>query len=140
MLAHYNMVHFSMNNYIMGTRRILFVLWMLLMTFSCNWLSTMETDQSEDEYEAYFPSADSLGGWRKNTNSEFITSLGMDPQKLIEFGEWNVINDWGGNSLMHKSCIVIKNGWIIGEWYADKDGKLIPVEEGKNKKARLASN
>lgn len=122
----------------MGTTRILFFLWILLMTFPCNWLSP--GDKVQNESQAYFPVADSLGGWRKNTDADFVTSLGIDPQKLEEFGKWNVINDWGGNSLMHKSCIVIKNGWIIGEWYADKDGKLISVEEGKNKKARLASN
>ncbi len=88
----------------------------------------------------YFPPPESNGGWRKNTDPEFIRSLGIDPVKLDSFGHWNIENNWSGSSHMFKSCLVIKDGWIIGEWYGSPEGKLIPDDEGIDKKARLASN
>ncbi len=113
---------------------------LILIIISFPLIEAQEIQKSQICLNNYFPPPESSGGWRKNTDPAFINSLGIDPQKLKEFGEWNVKNNWDGRSLMPKSCIVIKNGWIIGEWYADKDGRENSVEEGKNKKARLASN
>ena len=63
---------------------------------------------------AYFPPPESEGGWRKNTDPDFIRSLGVDPVKLEEFGKYNMsLYSHSGK----KGCIVIKNGWIVGEWY-----------------------
>ena len=89
---------------------------------------------------SYLPPAEKEGGWRKNTDPAFIRSLGIDPQKLEDFGRWNVENNWDGKSLRDKSVIVIKDGWIVGEWYGDPEGNPIPVDRGKTEKARLASN
>ncbi len=113
---------------------------LMLIIISFPLIKAQEIAESQVYMQEYFPPPGSSGGWRKNTNPGFIDSLGIDPQKLKKFGEWNVKSNWDGKSLMPKSCIVIKNGWIIGEWYADKDGNMTSVEEGKGKKARLASN
>ncbi len=88
----------------------------------------------------YFPPPESQGSWRKNTSDEFLLSLGVDPVRLEEFGLWNVQDDFGGTSIGDKSCIVIKDGWIIGEWYADKDGRLQTVEASRKKINWIASN
>ncbi|MFH1071358.1 MAG: serine hydrolase [Candidatus Glassbacteria bacterium] len=68
---------------------------------------------------AYFPPAESMGGWRKNTDSAFVRSLGIDPQALEEFGSYNLsvpAGDWKPYS-DYAGTIVIKDGWIVGEWY-----------------------
>ncbi len=63
--------------------------------------------------EDYFPEPEDRGGWRKNFDPVFIKSLGLDPKGVDEFGAYNLRVE--GTS----SAIVIKNGWVIGEWYAD---------------------
>ena len=91
-------------NYIIGLITIF-----LVVTFS-NTLSAGDD---------YFPPGESEGGWRKNTSEEFIQSLGFIPEKLEEFGQFNlsVLNsNWKPYS-DYKGIMVIKNGWIIGEWY-----------------------
>ena len=54
------------------------------------------------------------GGWRKNFDPSFISSLGLDPKGVGQFGAYNLRVE--GTT----SAIVIKNGWVIGEWYAHK--------------------
>ena len=36
----------------------------------------------------YFPPPESEGGWRKNIEPDFVRSLGVDPVKLEEFGQY----------------------------------------------------
>lgn len=67
----------------------------------------------------YFPPAESAGGWRTNTDPEFVRSLGIDPAKLKEFGEYNLSvpnTNWQPYA-RYKGILVIKDGWIAGEWY-----------------------
>lgn len=70
--------------------------------------------------ETYFPEPESKGGWRKNFTKEFISSLGLDPKGVGEFGAYNLAVE------ATSSAIVIKDGWVIGEWYAH------PGEQDKN--------
>jgi Beta-lactamase len=67
----------------------------------------------------YFPPAEPMGGWRKNTEPAFIRSLGLDPELLEEFGRYNlsVPNSQWMPYARYKGIMVIKNGWIVGEWY-----------------------
>ena len=67
----------------------------------------------------YFPPPEAEGGWRKNTTPEFVHSLGIDPERLEEFGSYNlaVQNSSWHPYANHKGIIVIKDGWIVGEWY-----------------------
>ena len=52
-----------------------------------------------DIQKEYFPPSESEGGWRKNTDSAFIRSPGIDPQKLEECGKWNIDNNRGGKEM-----------------------------------------
>ena len=72
----------------------------------------------------YFPPSESNGGWRKNTSKQFIQSLGFIPEKLEEFGQYNLSipnSNWKPYS-DYKGVLVIKDGWIVGEWYNTKEG------------------
>ena len=40
--------------------------------------------------DLYYPNQAHLGGWRKNTNPDFIKSLGLDPDAVEKFGEYNL--------------------------------------------------
>ncbi len=68
----------------------------------------------------YFPPPKKNGGWRKNVDPDFVRSLGMDKERLEEFGAYNLSvpnkTNWKPYS-EHKGVMVIKNGWIVGEWY-----------------------
>ncbi|MFQ5928595.1 MAG: serine hydrolase domain-containing protein [Acidobacteriota bacterium] len=82
----------------------------------------------------YYPSPESMGGWRKDTNPEFIRSVGINPQQLEVFGEYNLSvpnSNWMPYA-NYKGIIVIKKGWIIGEWYN--------TPEARNFKTYLSSN
>jgi len=68
----------------------------------------------------YFPPPESESGWRKNTDPDFVQSLGLDFAKLEEFGQYNLsLESHSGR----KGCIVIKDGWIVGEWCEGDDAK-----------------
>ena len=45
---------------------------------------------SSDDRDDYFPPPEYEGGWRKNTDPEFIRSMGLDPVRLEEFGQYNL--------------------------------------------------
>jgi hypothetical protein len=65
--------------------------------------------------EVYVPPTEKEGGWRVNTDPAFLRALGVDADRLAEFGRYNLsLHDTSG----HTSCIVIKEGWIVGEWYS----------------------
>lgn len=71
----------------------------------------------------YFPSPESEGGWRKNTDSKFVRSLGLDPAELKGVGGYGL----SVPSTELTSVIVIKDGWIVGEWYSDPRGKYTGI-------------
>lgn len=80
--------------------------------------------QEAYKLSSYFPPP-GLDGWRVNTDPAFVRSLGVDPDKLEEFLSFNM-TDWptqGGPHAKYTSCIVIKDGWIIGERYNRPDAK-----------------
>jgi len=74
----------------------------------------------------YFPESDAEEGWRKNTDPDFVRSLGLDPEHVEGFGGYNMsiknaqigTSDYG----KHKGALLIKDGWIVGEWYNRPDG------------------
>jgi CubicO group peptidase (beta-lactamase class C family) len=72
----------------------------------------------------YFPPSEAKGGWRKTTNSTKITSLGMNSSKLAAFGAYNMSLPYenystgvSGYDARNKASLVIKNGWVVGEYY-----------------------
>lgn len=64
--------------------------------------------------ETYFPEPENEGGWRKNTDPEFLKSLDLNPQGVSSFLAYNLCVE--GST----SAIVIKDGWVVGEWYSKK--------------------
>ena len=72
----------------------------------------------------YFPPSEASGGWRKTTSSDKISSLGMSSSKLADFGAYNMAlpyEDYStgvtGYDARNKASLVIKDGWIVGEYY-----------------------
>lgn len=68
--------------------------------------------------DQYFPEPDSAEGWRKNTDPAFIQSLGLDLGGVEGFGGYNL----SVRSNEITGVLVIKDGWIVGEWYSHPNG------------------
>ncbi|HEU5304926.1 MAG TPA: hypothetical protein VFU40_09815, partial [Gemmatimonadales bacterium] len=73
---------------------------------------------------SYFPPPEASGGWRKTKDSTRIKSLGMRPDGLAAFGAYTMSLPWvgyytgvSGYKASNKASLVIKNGWIVGEYY-----------------------
>jgi len=92
-----------------------FFLFTLALSLDC----LPEIPEALDKKNQYFPPPESAGGWRKNTDPSFIRSLGLDPEQLEQFGRFNleVPNSQWMPYAKYKGIIVVKNGWIVGEWY-----------------------
>ncbi len=61
--------------------------------------------------ETYFPEPEEEGGWRKNIDPDFLISLGLNPKGVDNYLAYNLLT---GHAT---SALVIKDGWIVGEWY-----------------------
>lgn len=69
----------------------------------------------------YFPAPEYSGGWRRDLSRDFVERRGLAYEVLQELGQYsqslpNVpgkMHDYGN----HVATIVIKDGWIVGEWY-----------------------
>lgn len=77
--------------------------------------------------------------WQKITDPDYLRENGIDPDRLEQFGKWNVENTWGGTSMMPRNFLVIRDGVIIGEWYADEFGNRRPDAAAVEELARLSS-
>jgi len=73
---------------------------------------------------SYFPPPESNGGWRKTTGATKIRSLGMEPTGLAALGSYAMAlpaetyyTGVTGYSAKNKAVLVIKKGWIVGEYY-----------------------
>ena len=97
--------------------KILFPLFFLAL--SASWQCGSGLPETRTGKQDYFPPPESAGGWRKNTDPSFVGSLGLDPERLEQFGRFNlqVPNSNWMPYANYKGIIVIKNGWIVGEWY-----------------------
>jgi beta-lactamase family protein len=70
----------------------------------------------------YFPPSESNGGWRKASSN--ARDLGVDASKLSSLGSYlmslpyeNYATGVSGYHPANKAAIVVKDGWIVGEWY-----------------------
>ncbi len=100
-------------------------------------ISSRSSKQSTIGATSYYPPTESAGGWRKNTNSDFIRSLGIDPAKLEEFGAYNLSvpsSRWMPYA-NYKGILVIKDGWVIGEWYNIPEAETFKTYISSNGKA-----
>jgi CubicO group peptidase (beta-lactamase class C family) len=84
-----------------------------------------------------YPSPENKGGWRKNDSPDYQRAQGFDPSALEAFGRYNLAvlnNQWRPWS-EHKGCLVIKNGWIVGEWYEGEASQDFPQYLASNGKS-----
>jgi CubicO group peptidase (beta-lactamase class C family) len=120
-----------------GTRnflRILLAAIGLSPTVGCNPTEPTESPAVASEPRAlpafaaalstYFPPSEANGGWRKATTASQVGSLGMSSSKLAALGAYAMALPWenyqtgiSGYAATNKAVLVIKNGWIVGEYY-----------------------
>lgn len=72
----------------------------------------------------YFPPSEAAGGWRTTSDPEQILELGIDASKLGTLGSYLMSRPSeayntgvSGYDPTNKAAIVIKDGWIVGEYY-----------------------
>jgi Beta-lactamase class C and other penicillin binding proteins len=72
----------------------------------------------------YFPPPEAAGGWRKTTGATKIRSLGLTPAGLDELGAYltslpyaGYYTGVSGYKASNKAVLVVKNGWLVGEYY-----------------------
>ncbi|HUR95870.1 MAG TPA: serine hydrolase [Gemmatimonadales bacterium] len=72
----------------------------------------------------YFPPSESNGGWRKTTDPARVRDLGLDAGKLNQLGQYlvslpyeNYSTGVSGYHASNKAVVVVKGGWIAGEYY-----------------------
>jgi CubicO group peptidase (beta-lactamase class C family) len=73
---------------------------------------------------SYFPPSEAAGGWRKTTDATQIRDLGMDAAKLDPLGSYLMSLPYegyytgvSGYKASNKAALIVKNGWIVGEYY-----------------------
>ena len=73
---------------------------------------------------SYFPPSEAAGGWRRATDAAQIRGLGLEPTRLDLLGEYLMALPYqgyytgvSGYKASNKAAIVVKNGWIAGEYY-----------------------
>ena len=73
---------------------------------------------------SYFPPPETGGGWRKPADPTATLALGMDPGKLDALGSYVTSLPYEhyntgvtGYNETDKAALVIKNGWLAGEYY-----------------------
>ena len=92
-----------------ATRTILLVLISILLLSACE--------------QEYFPPPETEGGWRSTDDPPFIRSLQLLPEKLNELGEYGL----SVKSTEISSVLVVKDGWLVGEWYSTPKGKTTKI-------------
>ena len=98
----------------------------------------------------YFPPSEANGGWRRTADVARIRQLGMDADKLKALGQYlmslpyeNYSTGVSGYDPANKAAIVVKDGWIVGEYYnrASADDALYYLaSNGKTFSMLLAGN
>jgi CubicO group peptidase (beta-lactamase class C family) len=91
----------------------------------CLFISVFEARADNPEADRYFPPSESKGGWRRlvpetdvpdaRQKAELRQRAGVDWDRLSAAWEYNQAAD-GATAL-----IVIRRGYIVGEWYKDCD-------------------
>ena len=73
---------------------------------------------------SYYPPPESNGGWRVTTSDDRVEDLGIDPGRLDDMGKYlmslpyqNYSTGVSGFKASNKAAIVVKDGWVVGEYY-----------------------
>ena len=72
----------------------------------------------------YFPPPEASGGWRVTTDAGRARELGIDPVRLESLGDYlmslpyqNYSTGVSGYKASNKAALVVKGGWVVGEYY-----------------------
>ncbi|GIP41231.1 hypothetical protein J31TS4_45110 [Paenibacillus sp. J31TS4] len=66
----------------------------------------------------YYPPPESEGGWRTLARKEDARALGLDPDELAAFADWNLsIGNEPGEPPSPVGFLAIKDGWLVHEAY-----------------------
>jgi hypothetical protein len=72
----------------------------------------------------YFPPAETGGGWRTTGSPAEVLALGIDPVKADSLGAYVMSVPYesyntgvSGYSASNKAVLIVKNGWLAGEYY-----------------------
>lgn len=87
--------------------------------------------------KAYGPPPESSGVWRKNTSPAFLRSLGMNSEAIQSLLDYNMSipsTPWEPYC-RYQACLVIRNGWIVGEAYNTSEAQAFPQYLASNGKA-----
>jgi CubicO group peptidase (beta-lactamase class C family) len=100
-----------------------------LLLFACDPHSPVDPDDGLDRSAAValstnFPPPETDGGWRTATDPARIRTLGMNSDRLKSLGQYlmslpyeNYSTGVSGFKASNKAAIVVKEGWIVGEYY-----------------------
>jgi CubicO group peptidase (beta-lactamase class C family) len=100
-----------------------------LLLFACDLHHPVDSSDGADQFAAvalstYFPPPEAAGGWRTTTDPAHTRELGIDGDKLKGLGQYlmslpyeNYSTGVSGYKASNKAAIVVKNGWIVGEYY-----------------------
>ena len=87
-------------------------------------LQPIELESPPRALSTYFPPSEANGGWRKQTAAAQVRELGMEAARLNDLGAYLMAQPWenyqtgvSGYKPSNKAAIVVKNGWIVGEYY-----------------------
>jgi hypothetical protein len=99
-----------------------------LLLVACDPHRPVEPGESESAparaLSTYFPPSEANGGWRKQTGAAQVRALGIDPTRLSQLGQYLMAQPYenyqtgvSGYKPSNKAAIVVKDGWIVGEYY-----------------------
>ena len=100
-----------------------------LLLFACDPHDPVNPDYGLDPAAAvalstYFPPPEANGGWRATTDPSRIRTFGMNSDRLKSLGQYlmslpseNYSTGVSAFKASNKAAIVVKDGWIVGEYY-----------------------
>jgi hypothetical protein len=101
----------------------------ILLLVACEFSAPIKPDDGSERSPAiaalatYFPPSEANGGWRSTNDAARIAKLGMNRDKLKALGQYLMTLPYENYSLnvsgykpSNKAAIVVKDGWIVGEY------------------------
>ncbi|MEO6057223.1 MAG: serine hydrolase, partial [Gemmatimonadales bacterium] len=111
-------------------RAVCLVVIALVLTIACDPARPLDSNDLPPPSDAtatlssYFPPSEAAGGWRKTTDPAKVKALGIDANRLSALGSYlttlpfeSYATGVSGYSASNKAAIVVKNGWIVGEYH-----------------------
>ena len=100
-----------------------------LLLFACDVPKPAEPDSEHlpstaSVLSTYFPPPESSGGWRTTSDAARTSAMGVNRDKLKQLGQYLMALPYESYSTgvsgfhpSNKAALVVKDGWIVGEYY-----------------------